>query len=125
MIAMRAWSNEEIWALGERAKVEDAASVVGIGKHKAYRQLNAHGRLKATVDGEEFLIPAYKVCDRWWVSMGPIRELLRIEPPKDSPLGTRLSQGGNGEEPAATRLLASVPEPPQRKDRLSGNSTRR
>lgn len=85
MSGERAWSAEEIWALGERARVEDAASVVGIGKHKAYEELNAHGHLKATVNGEKVLILAYQVCERWWVPMRPIRELLGIEPTNGHP----------------------------------------
>jgi hypothetical protein len=82
----RAWSADAIWALGERARVEDAASVLGIGKHRAYRMLNECGALWAEVPGTGEKVPVYgyKVGDRWWMPMRPIRELLGIEPRRRS-----------------------------------------
>ena len=109
----RAWTESEIIALGVRCSVADAASILGIGKHKAYRMI-AEGT---------FPVPWYEVGDRKWVQTRPIRELLGIE---GSPLGARLSQGGNGEERAATPLLVSVPKnPTPAKGEVRVESTRR
>lgn len=94
-----------------------AAASIPMGRNKAYRLARKTGQL---VDG----VPVIRKGEHGYVVPTPaLRQVLQLE---DSPLGARLSQGGNGEERAATPLLVSVPEPlPQRKDRLSGNSTRR
>jgi hypothetical protein len=73
-------SEDEVRSWGSRCKVEQAAWALGVGKHKAYEEIKARGRLVATVSGRKVEIPAYQVCDRWWVQTRPIREVLGMEP---------------------------------------------
>jgi hypothetical protein len=99
----RAWQPDEVRALGVRCSVADAASVLGLGKHRAYRLLR-EGR---------FPLPTYEVDGRTWVKTRPLRELLGIDPSPSNSTTT-----GEDESPVAV-------ERPQEKDDGRSNNTRR